>query len=72
MEIKYCESCGNYVPTVQVDEDIYCSYEYAEYPDIATVVGQLDTPHMGPVYKLCTIGAPLWITMWIVVHLKLT
>jgi hypothetical protein len=39
MEIKYCESCGNYVPTVQVDEDIYCSYEYAEYPDIATIVG---------------------------------
>jgi hypothetical protein len=39
MEIKYCESCGNYVPAIQVEQDLFCSYEYAEYPDIATIVG---------------------------------
>ena len=39
MEIKYCDSCGNYVPAIAVKGDLYCSYEYAEYPDIATIVG---------------------------------
>ena len=40
MDLAYCDCCGNYVPTVEVDGDLLCAYEYAEYPDIATVVGQ--------------------------------
>jgi hypothetical protein len=39
METKFCEACGNYVPTVEVQGDLFCSYEYAEYPDLATIVG---------------------------------
>ena len=38
-EMAYCEVCGNFVPTVEQDGSLLCSYEYAEYPDIATVVG---------------------------------
>ena len=38
MDLAYCDCCGNYVPTVDVDGDLLCAYEYAEYPDIATVV----------------------------------
>ena len=40
LEMAYCESCGNYVPTVEDEGSLVCAYEYAEYPDIATVVGQ--------------------------------
>lgn len=40
MDLAYCDCCGNFVPTVDVDGDLLCAYEYAEYPDIATVVGQ--------------------------------
>lgn len=36
--MEFCEVCGNYVPTVDVDGDVYCAYEYAIYPDIATIV----------------------------------
>jgi hypothetical protein len=36
--MEFCEVCGNYVPTVEVDGDVYCAYEYAVYPDIATIV----------------------------------
>jgi hypothetical protein len=39
MDLAYCDVCGNYVPTVEVDGDLLCAYEYAEYPDIANVVG---------------------------------
>ena len=39
-ELAFCDSCGNYVPTVEEDGSLLCAYEYAEYPDIATVVGQ--------------------------------
>jgi hypothetical protein len=39
MDLAYCDLCGNYVPTVEVDGDLLCAYEYAEYPDIANVVG---------------------------------
>jgi hypothetical protein len=34
----YCEVCGNYVPGFYLDGDVYCAYEYATYPDIATIV----------------------------------
>ena len=40
IEMAFCEVCGNVVPTVDVDGDLFCAYEYAEYPDIATIVGQ--------------------------------
>jgi hypothetical protein len=39
LELAFCEVCGNYVPTVEFEGDLYCAYEYAEYPDIATIVG---------------------------------
>jgi hypothetical protein len=39
IDLAYCESCGNYVPTVEDEGDLFCAYEYAEYPDIATIVG---------------------------------
>ena len=39
MGIALCETCDGYVPTTQVGEDVYCAFEYAEYPDIATLVG---------------------------------
>ena len=38
-DLRYCDCCGNYVPTVEVDGDLLCAYEYEEYPDIANVVG---------------------------------
>ena len=37
--MAYCDVCGNDVPTVEEYGDLLCAYEYAEYPDIATVVG---------------------------------
>lgn len=40
MDLAYCDLCGNYVPTVEVEGDLLCAYEYAEYPDMANVVGQ--------------------------------
>lgn len=40
LEMAFCECCGNYVPTVEDGGDLFCAYEYAEYPDIATIVGQ--------------------------------
>ena len=43
MQTEFCEVCGNYVPAVEVDGDLYCGYEYAIYPDIATIVGQGQT-----------------------------
>ena len=39
IEMAYCEVCGNVVPTIEVEGDLYCGYEYAVYPDIATIVG---------------------------------
>jgi hypothetical protein len=39
MDLAYCDSCGNYVPVVEDEGSLVCAYEYAEYPDIATVVG---------------------------------
>jgi hypothetical protein len=36
--MEFCEVCGNVVPTVEVDGDVYCAYEYSVYPDIATIV----------------------------------
>ena len=40
MDLAYCDSCGNYVPVVEDEGSLVCAYEYAEYPDMATVVGQ--------------------------------
>jgi hypothetical protein len=39
MDLAYCDSCGNYVPVVEDEGSLVCAYEYAEYPDMATVVG---------------------------------
>ena len=39
-EMAYCEVCGNYVPVVEEEGDLLCAYEYAEYPELATVIGQ--------------------------------
>jgi len=39
LEMAYCESCGNYVPTVEDQGSLVCGYEFAEYPELATVVG---------------------------------
>ena len=39
LDIKYCDTCGNYVPFVEEQGDLLCAYEYAEYPELATVVG---------------------------------
>lgn len=38
LDVEYCEACGNYVPTVEEDGDVFCAYEYAEYPEIATII----------------------------------
>ena len=51
MNIANCETCGNYVPTIVVDGDIYCAYEYAEYADIATIVGQFHCQTLPLEYK---------------------
>ena len=37
-DLEYCEVCGNYVPVVEEGGSLLCAYEYAEYPDIATVI----------------------------------
>lgn len=39
LDIKYCDTCGNYVPFVEEQGDLLCAYEYADYPELATVVG---------------------------------
>ena len=39
MELAYCDLCGNYVPTVDVDGDLFCKYEWDEDPEIANIVG---------------------------------
>ena len=39
-EMGYCESCGNYVPAVEDQGSLVCGYEFAEYPELATVIGQ--------------------------------
>jgi hypothetical protein len=38
-EFAFCDVCGNVVPTIGFEGDLYCAYEYAEYPDIANIVG---------------------------------
>lgn len=38
LDLGYCDACGNYVPTIEVDGDVFCKYEYDEYPDIATII----------------------------------
>ena len=61
-ELAFCDSCGNYVPTVEEDGSLLCAYEYAEYPDIATVVGQ----HVGLTYPEKSGRPPvdnLWTTL---------
>ena len=40
LDMGYCETCGNYVPTVEDEGSLVCAYEYAEYPELATVIGQ--------------------------------
>ena len=32
MDLAYCDVCGNYVPTIEIDGDLLCALEYAEYP----------------------------------------
>ena len=39
-EMLYCDSCGNYVPVVEDEGSLVCGYEFAEYPEIATVLQQ--------------------------------
>jgi hypothetical protein len=39
MDLAYCDCCGNYVPVVEDEGSLVCAYEYAEYPELATVVG---------------------------------
>ena len=38
LEMGFCETCGNYVPVVEDAGDLLCAYEYADYPDMATVL----------------------------------
>ena len=38
-EMAYCDSCGNYVPVVEDEGSLVCGYEFAEYPELATVIG---------------------------------
>ena len=38
LEMGFCEACGNYVPVVEDEGDLFCGYEYAEYPEIATLI----------------------------------
>jgi hypothetical protein len=38
-EMGYCDSCGNYVPVVEDEGSLVCGYEFAEYPELATVIG---------------------------------
>jgi hypothetical protein len=38
LEMGYCETCGNYVPTVEDAGDLLCAYEFADYPEFATVL----------------------------------
>lgn len=37
-EMEYCETCGNFVPVVEDEGSLVCGYEFAEYPEIATVI----------------------------------
>ena len=39
LDMGYCESCCNYVPVVEDEGSLVCAYEYAEYPELATVIG---------------------------------
>ena len=39
LDMGYCETCGNYVATVEDEGSRVCAYEYAEYPELATVIG---------------------------------
>ena len=39
-EMAYCDTCGNYVPVVEDEGSLVCGYEFAEYPELATVIGQ--------------------------------
>ena len=39
-EMGFCETCGNYVPAVEDQGDLVCGYEFAEYPEFATVLRQ--------------------------------
>lgn len=34
-DFQICEPCGNAVPTVEVDGDIYCEGCYTAYPELA-------------------------------------
>ena len=38
LEMGFCEACGNYVPVVEDEGDLFCGYEYAEYPEFATII----------------------------------
>ena len=40
MDLAYCDSCGNDVPTFEDNGDLFCQYEYfSDYPELATIVG---------------------------------
>jgi len=34
----YCGPCGNYVPTVEAEGDVFCQYCYSDYPEFAEPV----------------------------------
>jgi hypothetical protein len=38
LEMGFCETCGNYVPAVEDQGDLVCGYEFADYPEFATVL----------------------------------
>lgn len=39
MDLAVCEPCGNLVPVVEVEGDIFCQYCYEAYPDLADPIG---------------------------------
>ena len=39
MDLAYCDLCGNYVPVVESEGDLFCKYEYDSDPEIANIVG---------------------------------
>ena len=35
LDLGYCEPCGNYVPVVEDEGDLFCQYCFEAYPDLA-------------------------------------
>ena len=41
MSYRMCEPCGNYVPVVHFEGDVYCQYCFEAYPVLADPICQL-------------------------------